>query len=587
MTSGAALSLRDTGIDPVGEMPWGTHFVIYYDSPQDMMDIVVPYLAAGLQADELCVWMPSYPSAEQPVRDSLRERVPDIDMRISSGQLAFIAIDDWYREDGAFEPNAAMKRWSDWYERMQRGPFAGIRACGDLGWVRETERSRAERYETALHHFVRGRRILVLCTYPLRSTPAVHLLKNSRTHHFVLARRAGQWESLHTLEHARAVREIERLNRELEQRVRDRTKELHRSESYLLEGQRLTHSGSFAWDVATREYTFWSAEQFRILGFEPAARPPAFAEVFERVHPGDRAAFLKTRETATREARAVELRFRIVLPDGQRRYLYKVERPVVDRSGQVIELVGSDVDITDAKRAAARLARTKRRAREQALEVRFAAMLEERTRLAREIHDTLLQGVTGIALYLRALLPHLRSSPPDVADSIRRVLELAEHTARDARETLWDMRPLAHVPADLATALEELVRRAAPGVRVRLNISGERRALPMTVQETILRVAQESAANTFKHAGAQRIDVELAYGAASTVLIIQDDGQGFDVDAAFHAYAGRWGLLGMRERADQIGASLDVSARGGGGTIVRLEAPLRPDIVSGNTSIGA
>jgi len=214
-------------------------------------------------------------------------------------------------------------------------------------------------------------------------------------------------------------------------------------------------------------------------------------------------------------------------------------------------------------------------------------MLEERTRLAREIHDTLLQGVTGIALHLRALLPHLRSSPADVADSIRRVLELAEHTARDARETLWDMRPLALVHSDFATALEELVRRTAPGVPVHLRVSGDRRTLPITVQETMLRVAQESAANTFKHAGAQRIDVELTYGGDATALTIQDDGKGFDVDAAFHAYAGRWGLLGMRERADQIGASLDVTAGRDGGTIVRLVAPLRPDSSSGKASIRA
>lgn len=580
-------SLRDTGIDAIGDTPWGTHFAIYYESPEDFLDVIVPYFATGLLADDLCLWIPSGPDAERAGRDSLRGRVRDLDARIAAGQLSVVPPDDWYGHRAPFEPNAALDRWRERYERVEDGQFPGIRACGDLGWIDNADHAAARYYETELHKFVRGRRIIALCTHPLRSTRATQLIENARAHDFVLARRAGQWESIETPKHAQAVREIERLNRELEQRVRDRTAELHRSESYLLEGQRLTHSGSFAWDVATREYTFWSAEQFRIFGFEPAATPPAFEAVIARVHRDDRDAFLNVKQVVTREKRAAELRFRLVLPDGQRRYIYKVERPVLDGNGSVIELVGSDVDITEARRAAARVARAKRRAREEALEVRFAAMLEERTRLAREIHDTLLQGVTGIALYLRALLPHLRSSPAEVADSIRRVLELAEHTARDARETLWDMRPLALVHSDFATALEELVRRTAPGVPVHLRVSGDRRTLPITVQETMLRVAQESAANTFKHAGAQRIDVELTYGGDATALTIQDDGKGFDVDAAFHAYAGRWGLLGMRERADQIGASLDVTAGRDGGTIVRLVAPLRPDSSSGKASIRA
>ena len=115
------------------------------------------------------------------------------------------------------------------------------------------------------------------------------------------------------------------------------------------------------------------------------------------------------------------------------------------------------------KRASAKLARAKRAARESALEARFAAALEERTRLAREIHDSLLQGVTGIALQLRATLPRLKGAPAAVTNSIRGVVELAESTIRDARRAVWDMRAPSLVQKGLPDALEEAVRRTAAG----------------------------------------------------------------------------------------------------------------------------
>ena len=570
MTDTANGALRDTGIDILGDVAWGTHVCLFYEVQSDLLDVVVTYLAAGLLAGELCLWMPPDASTERMARAALRDRVPNLEARIERGQLDFRSADAFYRSDGSFKVEAVIAQLHEAVDRARTEGFTGIRASGDLGWAKDEDRRHLREYETRAHEFVKGRRMLILCTYPIEQCLAVDVLDLARAHHVVMACRRGRWESVVTPEHARVVREIERLNHELEERVAQRTSELRRSEIYLAEGQRLTQSGSFAIDVATGEYTFWSAEQFHIFGFERGPSPPPYDAVLARLHPDDRAKCASARTAAAAGTREVEVSFRLHHPDyGSIRHMYGILQPVL-REGRVVEIVGSSVDITDRKRAAARLARLRRHAREQALEARMAAILEERSRLAREIHDSLLQGVTGIALQLRALLPRLRPAGLDLAESVRRVVELAESTARDARRTVWEMRPLALADADLPTALEQMARRVAGGLAVEVVVEGEHRALPADVEDVMLRVAQESIANAVKHSGTPSIRLTLRFGPESIFLAVSDRGRGFDVDAALHAYLGRWGLLGMRERADRIGASLAIESRAGAGTTVTL-----------------
>jgi len=569
VTDTATETVRDTGIDILGEVAWGTHVCLFYEEQSDLVDVVVPYLAAGLLAGELCVWMPPDADTERTARAALRDRVPDLEARIERGQLIIKSADAFYFSDGSFKIDTVMAQLHEAVHHARVEGFTGIRASGDLGWAKDEDRRRLREYEIRSHQFVQGRHMLILCTYPIERCLAVDVLDLARSHHVVMAARRGRWESVVTPEHARAMREIERLNRELEQRVEQRTAELRRSQIYLAEGQRLTHSGSFAIDVATGEYTFWSDEQFHVFGFELAASPPLYDAVLERLHPDDREKCAAARTAAGQGAREVEVSFRLRHPDGSLRHMYGILQPVL-RDGRVVEIVGSSVDVTDRKRAAARLARVRRHAREQALEARVAAILEERSRIAGEIHDSLLQGVTGIALHLRALLPRFRPAAVDLAESVRRVVELAETTARDARRTVWEMRPLALADAELPTALEQMARRVANGVGVEVVVEGEHRPLPAKVEDAMLRVAQESIANAVKHSGTPTIRLTLHFDPETVLLSVRDYGRGFDVEAAMHAYLGRWGLLGMRERADRIGAELTIESRVGDGTTVTL-----------------
>jgi signal transduction histidine kinase len=245
-----------------------------------------------------------------------------------------------------------------------------------------------------------------------------------------------------------------------------------------------------------------------------------------------------------------------------------------------------------AAEAAARLRRAKRRARVAALEARLAGMLEERTRLAREIHDTLLQGVTGVALQLRAAVPHVGVASDRAVELLERVAELAEKTSREARQAVWDIRPSALGRREFVRAVEATARRtlATAGVALEVRTTGRVRRLPVEAQGGVLRIVQEAAANVVRHAAASTVRITLAYRARSLRVTIADDGRGFRVEPDFRAYSGHWGLLGMQERAQQIGAALRVRSAPNQGATVTLEVPLSsavakpPPVVSGDAA---
>jgi signal transduction histidine kinase len=156
--------------------------------------------------------------------------------------------------------------------------------------------------------------------------------------------------------------------------VAERTAELGRSEAYLAEGQRLTHTGSFAIDVSTGDVTHSSDEHSRLFGFDPEQGTPTLDDFFERIHPQDRAMCAEALETGIREATNIEVEYRVVLPQSRVGHHRAIAHPVFDASGELDEVVGTIVDVTERRRAEAELARL---AGEQAALRRVATLVAE------------------------------------------------------------------------------------------------------------------------------------------------------------------------------------------------------------------
>ncbi|HUC85756.1 MAG TPA: sensor histidine kinase [Candidatus Acidoferrales bacterium] len=205
--------------------------------------------------------------------------------------------------------------------------------------------------------------------------------------------------------------------------------------------------------------------------------------------------------------------------------------------------------------------------------IRGATVLEERNRIARELHDTLEQELAAITIQLDAVEAQLNGS----SGVVRQLLGLARTMSRrslfEARRSVWDLRSHLLERRSLDAALAEL---AAPltsstGVQIRVQSNGAPRKLPVVIEHNLVRIAQEALANALKHSAAQKIDVTLNYQPSLVQLIIHDHGRGFDPAAAGQPGSGHFGLLDMRERAEKIAARFSLTSRPGAGTEISLE----------------
>jgi PAS domain S-box-containing protein len=348
--------------------------------------------------------------------------------------------------------------------------------------------------------------------------------------------------------------------------------ELRRSQAYLIAAQELGNTGSWARRISTGEM-YWSDEVFRIFDVDPRTTIASRQVATQLWHPDDRERADRTINEAQRDKRTYEMDVRVVRPDGSIRNVHVRGQPVFDQAGETDEFIGVVMDITKRKRTE----RALRRARETALQARFAAVLEERTRLARDIHDTLLQGFTGIALKLVAASSRV-TDPPESIAALRDLIGLAQHTLTDARRAVWDLRAPARTAGDFPTTLRAAAEDCVRGTKLGLEYDVGGPPLPMDpeVEAVVVRVAQEAITNVVKHAAARTVRVRLSFETRRIRLSVVDDGRGFAVEPDFHAYGGHWGLLGMRERASQVNGKLFLRSTPGHGTELVLLVPYAP-----------
>jgi signal transduction histidine kinase len=219
-----------------------------------------------------------------------------------------------------------------------------------------------------------------------------------------------------------------------------------------------------------------------------------------------------------------------------------------------------------------------RKLTEAQVTLRFEERLSERTRIARELHDTLLQSFQALMLHFQIvndLLP-----PGEAKEALEKVLDRADEAIVEGRDAIQNLRTSTTSTNELAEALtalgdelagtEEAGRRSAT---FRVSIEGMPRDLHPILRDDIYRIAREALRNAFRHAHANRIEAEITYSVRALRLRIRDDGKGIDSKLLDTGRDGHWGLPGMRERAQEIGARLDIWSEAGAGTEVELSVP--------------
>jgi signal transduction histidine kinase len=209
-----------------------------------------------------------------------------------------------------------------------------------------------------------------------------------------------------------------------------------------------------------------------------------------------------------------------------------------------------------------------------AMEHRYAVRLEERTRIARDLHDTLLQSLAGVSLQLDGVSKQLVTAPDRVPKLVARIREQVDSAFRETRVKVWNLRSTALEGKGLGPALREFLEKMGPTTaHCEVTVTGKPLACPPDVEEELLRIAQEAVNNANRHAQANAIRVALEYGVNWLALSISDDGRGFDLNQGI-GKSGHWGLKNMQERAALVGAKYTIDTAAGKGTRIEIHVPL-------------
>lgn len=314
----------------------------------------------------------------------------------------------------------------------------------------------------------------------------------------------------------------------------------------------------------------WNVGAERILGYsESEAIGMNCSQIFT---PEDRAkgAVEYERSTAAASGRAEDERWHL-RKDGSRFWGNGVMTALRDQSNEMLGFVKILRDETERKSSAEKqaLAQERRIAQESR-----NAVLQERNRLAQEIHDTLAQSFTAINIQLEAAKDVLTQGSDEVLDRINKAQGIARAGLAEARRSVWALRPQILEDNNLVAAFTRLAddTRARAGLAVICSIEGLPVELEPGVEDHLLRIGQEAVTNALRHANATELKIMLHFGADDVCIRVEDDGTGFDTERQRKGF----GLTIMRERTQSLGARLEIASRpGGGGTKLEVHIPVK------------
>ena len=194
---------RKTGVYVIGDIPWGTHFCLFYHTKEDLIDILVPYFKTGLENNEFCMWVTSEPLAENEAKNAMKNAVPYFDRYLKRGQIEIIPYTEWYLKGGVFDLQRVLDSWIDKLNQALTKGCDGMRVTGNTAWLEKRDWKNFTDYEEEINKTIVEHRMLAICTYWLDKCGTSEIIDVVSNHQFALIRKEGKWKSIESSERKR------------------------------------------------------------------------------------------------------------------------------------------------------------------------------------------------------------------------------------------------------------------------------------------------------------------------------------------------------------------------------------------------
>jgi PAS domain S-box-containing protein len=186
--------LRKSGIDVIGDVPWGTHFCQFYQTKQDLVDTLVPYFIAGLRNNEFCMWVTADNLTASEAFEAISAAMPDFRKYLTSGQIDILSYNEWYLKSGSFNSQEVLDGWVDKLNKALAKGFSGLRLTGNTFWLEKEQWNSFTDYEEAVNNVIGKYHMIALCTYCLDKCNASEIIDVILNHEFALIKQEGKWE---------------------------------------------------------------------------------------------------------------------------------------------------------------------------------------------------------------------------------------------------------------------------------------------------------------------------------------------------------------------------------------------------------
>jgi PAS domain S-box-containing protein len=558
--------IRQSGIDILGDVPWGTHFCQFYQTPDDLIDILVPYFKAGLENNEFCMWVTSKPLMGEDAKAALHNVVKNVDDYIVNGQIEILDYDQWYTKSGKFEADEILHAWVEKKNQALKKGFDGLRLTGNTFWLEQEDWKDFRDYEAAVDNVIGKYRILALCSYSLDKCGVPEVIDVVANHRFALIRQSGKWELIQSANRQRAEEALLKSREKYRDLFECNKDGIVRTD---MEGKILEANGAF---LDMLGYTRDEIGKITYRQLTPERWHKMEAEIVENqfIQKGYCDEFEK--EYIKKDGR--------LFPASFKGWLIK------DEYGQPFGMWGFVRDITRQKltEKALRKARNEmgKRVERRTEELRhlstrlLQAHEEESKRIGQELHDGLGQMLSAIKVWGEAAGAQVgQERGVEALNSLEHVVSLAQGAVEEVRRISQHLRPSVLDDLGLLAAISWLCKdfqATHSGIGIEQQIDIQENDVPESLKIIIFRISQESLNNIGKHSQANLVHFSLKRVDGNKIeLTVTDNGTGFDLD---HVRSGvrfgrGFGLTNMKERAELSGGTFAIQSTQGAGTILK------------------